>query len=82
MRRLSVMFAGLIMLTALWTSVAFAGTTASTMPYPKVTNLWPFSPAANFMSLPGYLGYLSFQRLGHWLTYTQATRMVQEERGQ
>ncbi len=34
-----------------------------------------------YMSLPGYLPYLSFQRLGNWLTYTQATHVVQEERG-
>lgn len=81
MRSFSVMLAGLILLSTLWTGVAFAGTSPSTTQYPEVANLTPFSQTANYMSLPGYLRYLSFLRLGNWLTYQQAARVVQEERG-
>ena len=86
MRGLLVTFVGFVLFSALSTGVACAATSPkSASPktlYPEVANLTPFSPPANYMSLPGYLRYLSHGRLRHWLSYTQAVRVVQsEERG-
>ena len=50
--------------------------------YPKVGNIKPFSAAANFMSLPGYLRYLMHQQTGQWLTYGEASRAVKQQSGQ
>lgn len=47
--------------------------------YPNVSNLKPFAPEANFMSLPGYLRQLVFQQTGNWITYAEAARIVQQQ---
>jgi len=47
--------------------------------YPNVSNLKPFAPEANFMSLPGYLRSLVFQQTGSWITYAEASRIVQQQ---
>lgn len=49
--------------------------------FPNVANLRPWSPEANFMSLPGYLRWLVHQASGNWITLAEATRVVQEQRG-
>jgi hypothetical protein len=49
---------------------------------PSVSSLEPFSAEANFMSLPGYLRWLLFQQNGNWITYDEASRMVQQQAGQ
>ncbi len=50
--------------------------------YPDVSGLQPFTPAANFMSLPGYLRWLTFRDQGTWLSYAEARRIVIAEGGQ
>lgn len=50
--------------------------------YPNVATIPPFSAQANFMSLPGYLRYLVHQQTSQWLTYEEASRIVQQEKGQ
>ncbi len=57
-------------------------TMASAQQYPKIGNIKPFSAAANFMSLPGYLRYLMHQQTGQWLTYGEAARAVKQQAGQ
>ncbi len=57
---------------------------AITMPafaqqHPAVSGLRPFSPEANYMSLPGYLRWLEFQFTGQWMTYAEAARIVQSQ---
>jgi hypothetical protein len=47
-------------------------------PYASVTNLNPFSAETDYMSLAGYLRYLTHQRTSQWLTYPEATRIVRE----
>lgn len=47
--------------------------------YPNVSKLEPFSPAANFMSLPGYLRWVVFQQTGNWITYAEAERIVKQQ---
>jgi hypothetical protein len=55
---------------------------ASAQQFPKIGNIKPFSAAANFMSLPGYLRYLMHQQTGQWLTYGEASRVVKQQTGQ
>lgn len=47
--------------------------------YPNVSRLEPFSPEANFMSLPGYLRWVVFQQAGQWITYAEAERIVKQQ---
>jgi hypothetical protein len=44
--------------------------------YPNVASLQPFSPEANFMSVPGYLRWQVFRSQGMWLSYAEARRIV------
>jgi hypothetical protein len=67
---------GLLLLSSLFPSAAFA------QQYPKVGNIKPFSAAAHFMSLPGYLRYLTHLQTGQWLTYGEAARVVKQQMGQ
>ncbi|MBI3998774.1 MAG: hypothetical protein HY355_07040 [Armatimonadetes bacterium] len=46
---------------------------------PRVENLKPFSPETQYMSVVGFLRYVVYQQTGHWLTHTEATRMLQEQ---
>jgi hypothetical protein len=52
---------------------------ASAQQYPNVKNLKPFSAAANFMSLPGYLRWVVHQQTQNWITYAEATRVVAQQ---
>ncbi len=47
--------------------------------FPAVAGLRPFSVESNFMSLAGYLRWLVFQASGTWVTYAEATRVVQDQ---
>ena len=73
MQKLAIIVLGVALL-----STAFVGV-ASAQQYPNVSNLTPFSPETNFMSLPGYLRYLNHQTTGAWLTYAEAARIVAQQ---
>lgn len=47
--------------------------------YPQVTGLAPFSPETNYMSLPGYLRWVSYQFAGSWIGYPEAARIVRQQ---
>ncbi len=49
---------------------------AQAQQYPSVAGLTPFSPEANFMSLPGYLRYRYFVTSRTWISYEEAARIV------
>ncbi len=51
---------------------------ATTGAYADVGNLKPFSAETAYMSLAGYLRYLTHQRTSQWLTYPEATRIVRQ----
>jgi len=70
----------LLVLTSLLIGAAIAPAFAQQVP--SVSNLKAFSAEANFMSLPGYLRSLLFQENGNWITYGEASRMVQQQTGQ
>jgi hypothetical protein len=75
MRKLAVVVLGVALFSA-----ALAGV-ASAQQYPNVSTLTPFTAQTNFMSLPGYLRYVSHQQTGQWLTYTEAGRIVHQQGG-
>ncbi len=50
--------------------------------YPNVANIQPFSAQANYMSLPGYLRWVTWRDQKTWLTYAEATRIVVAQGGQ
>ncbi len=47
--------------------------------YPNVSNLTPFTPDANFMSLPGYLRWVVYQLNNEWISLEEAARIVNEQ---
>jgi hypothetical protein len=55
---------------------------ASAQQYPNVANLKPFSAEADFMSLAGYLRYVTHQQTGQWMTLDEAARVVKQQTGQ
>ena len=73
MRKLAVIVLGVALFSA-----ALAGV-ASAQQYPNVNTLTPFTAQTNFMSLPGYLRYVSHQQTGQWLTYAEAGRIVHQQ---
>ncbi len=44
--------------------------------YPNVASMAPFSAGTNFMSLPGYLRWITWKDQGVWITYQEAERIV------
>jgi hypothetical protein len=72
------------MRTGLATLVLMFGVATTTVlgaQYPNVSPLIPFSARANYMSLPGFLRYLEFQRNDQWLPVAQAKAVVLDEKG-
>jgi len=67
-----------VMLGALMISAACMGA-ASAQQYANVTNLTPFTAQADFMSLAGYLRYVSYEQTNLWITHTEALRIVRQE---
>jgi hypothetical protein len=72
---------GFLALSTAFTGLVSAQTTLPSGQYPNVASLKAFSPEADFMSLPGYLRYLMFQKTGQWMTYAEAARVVTQQRG-
>lgn len=68
-------------LSVLLFSVVLSGV-ASAQQYPNVANLAPFTAEANYMSLPGYLRYVTYQTSTQWMTYEEASRIVEQQTGQ
>jgi len=50
--------------------------------YPDVSGLTPFSPEADYMSVPGYLRWQVWRTQGYWLSYAEARRIVVAQGGQ
>ncbi len=57
------------------TAPAPAGTPG---PYANVENLKPFSAETSYMSLVGYLRYVTHQKTSQWLTCLEAERIVRQ----
>ncbi len=49
--------------------------------YPSVAGLTQFTAESNFMSLEGYLRWMTFKEQGIWLSVPEAKRIVAEQSG-
>ena len=67
-----VVMAGVIAAGAMFAPSANAQTT-------NVKDLKPFSPAANYMSLPGYLRYRTLIDSGRWITREEAVTLTSDQ---
>lgn len=74
----------LLILVAVGVALTMAPQPASAQQaeYPNVANIQPFAPQANYMSLPGYLRWVTWRDQQVWLTYAEATRIVLAQGGQ
>ena len=62
-------------------AAAQAQTGATAGEYQDVSGIVPFSAAANFMSLAGYLRLTAFRENGVWLSRAEAQRIVTVQQG-
>ena len=67
-----VVMAGVIAAGAMFAPKANAQTV-------NVKDLKPFSPAANYMSLPGYLRHRTLIDSGRWITREEAVNLTAEQ---
>jgi hypothetical protein len=74
----------LVIVIAVGVALALAPQPASAQQteYPNVANLQPFSAQANYMSLPGYLRWVTWRDQQVWLSYPEASRIVLAQGGQ
>lgn len=83
MKKFAVRLAMAVVLLAAVLALTFASPMAaqaqSNSEYPFVANLEPFSPEANYMSLPGYLRYLVYEQDGIWLSRSEAVAIVDSQ---
>jgi hypothetical protein len=68
-----------LILIVLGTLVAAAAQPAAAAEYPNVADLKPFAAESNYMSLPGYLRWMTFREQGVWLSMAEAKRIVAEQ---
>ena len=60
---------------------ALAVPQAQAQTYPTVSGVRPFSPEANYMSLPGYLRMRYYQQTGQWISREAAVQAVTDQGG-
>jgi len=70
----------LLALMAVAMLLASALTPAAAAEYPNVAGLQPFSAETNYMSLAGYLRWMTFKEQSVWLSMAEAQRIVAEQR--
>lgn len=58
---------------------AFLAMPSNAAEYAQVASLEPFSPEANYMSLPGYLRYVTYEQTGVWLSREEAVAIVNQQ---
>jgi hypothetical protein len=59
--------------------LAMAITPAAAADYPNVAGMQAFAAETNYMSLPGYLRWMTFKDQGVWLSMAEAQRIVAEQ---
>jgi len=69
----------LVVLVLLGTMIALATPPASAAEYTDVAGLQPWSAETNYMSLAGYLRWMTFKEQGVWLSMPEAKRIVAEQ---
>lgn len=63
----------------LGTLLALAAAPASAAQYTNVAGMDQWSAETNYMSLPGYLRWMTFKDQGVWLSMAEAKRIVSEQ---
>ncbi len=58
---------------------AFMAMPSNAAEYAQVASLQPFTAEANYMSLPGYLRYVTFETTGVWLSREEAVAIVNNQ---
>ena len=69
----------LVILVLLGTMLALATPPASAAEYTNVAGLQSWSAETNYMSLAGYLRWMTFKEQGVWLSMPEAQRIVAEQ---
>jgi hypothetical protein len=69
----------LVVLVLLGTMSALATPPALAAEYTDVAGLQPWSAETNYMSLAGYLRWMTFKEQGVWLSMPEAKRIVAEQ---
>ena len=69
----------LVVLVMLGTITALATPPAAAADYTSVAGLQPWSAESNYMSLAGYLRWMTFKEQGIWLSVPEAKRIVSEQ---
>lgn len=80
MRYLVILMFLVVLMLAL-AAPAFAQAQAPAGEYPNVAGMTAFSAETNFMSLPGYLRWITWRDQQVWLTREEATRIVAAQQG-
>ncbi len=68
-----------MVLLALTGAVWAQGTTGTTTMSTDIRGLTPYSEQTRYMSLEGYVRWVTFQNSGRWITWTQAAALVQQQ---
>ncbi len=69
----------LLILVAVAMLLAMGTGPAAADEYPNVSGLQPFAAESNYMSLAGYLRWMTFKEQGIWLSMGEAQRIVAEQ---
>ena len=69
----------LVVFVLLGTMVALATPPASAAEYTNVAGLQPFAAESNYMSLAGYLRWMTYKEQGVWLSMPEAKRIAAEQ---
>jgi hypothetical protein len=69
----------LVILVLLGTMLALATPPASAAEYTNVAGLQSWAAETNYMSLAGYLRWMTFKEQGVWLSMPEAQRIVAEQ---
>ena len=72
----------LLLLATLLTVLALTAQPAAAQGYTNVASLEPWSPQSNYMSLAGYLRWMTFREQKVWLSMAEAKRIVAEQLSQ
>jgi len=62
--------------------MAVASAPAQAAEYANVVDLRPFAAESNYMSLAGYLRWMTFKENGIWLSVGEAKRIVAEQQAE
>lgn len=69
----------ILILAGLLTVILSGALKATAAEYPNVVNLKSYSVQANYMSLPGYLRYLVYEKDNVWITFGEAKKAVKSQ---